>query len=99
MRELFIYFKTHTEHEAQVRSHLHGMQRALRQAHPQLVTRLLMRPEASHGLHTWMEIYSGMPELGSGSRVDEAISQVADGLAPFMVGARKIEVFAVCEDG
>ena len=98
MRELFVYFKAPTEHEGAVRSHLLAMQHALRQAHPTLATRLLMRPEASQGLHTWMEVYAGVEELGSGSHVDEAISQVARGLAPFMVGERKIEVFAVCED-
>ncbi len=96
MRELFVYFKAPTEHETAVRSHLQAMHHALQQDHPALVTRLLMRPEASQGLHTWMEVYTGVADLGSDSPIDEAISRAAQVLAPFIVGARKTEVFVVC---
>ena len=96
MRELFVYFKAPTDQEKTVRSHLQAMQNALRQNHPDLVTRLLMRPEASQGLHTWMEVYTGVADLGSGSLVDESISRAARVLAPFIVGTRKTEVFVVC---
>ncbi|HET7792623.1 MAG TPA: DUF4936 family protein [Rhizobacter sp.] len=58
MRELFIYYRATIENASVLRAAALALQADLQRRHPGLQARLLRRPEAADGLHTWMETYA-----------------------------------------
>jgi hypothetical protein len=98
VRELFIYYRVDARHAAQAMGMVSDWQHRLRAARPQLVGRLLKRPEAdAESDQTWMETYAiaaGAPDF------DEALlAELSAGpasLAPLIDGDRHIEVFFAC---
>ena len=56
--ELFIYYRADVAHAAALAGAAQHMQAALCIRHPGLSARLLCRPEAREGQHTWMEAYA-----------------------------------------
>lgn len=99
MRELFIYYRSRAEREAEVAERVREFQARLRSRHPHLVTRLLRRPEQRDGLHTWMETYS-IPTMHSPAGVTAEIQQdieaQATSLRDCIEGIRHTEVFSAC---
>lgn len=99
MRELFIYYRSRAERQAEVAERVREFQACLRSRHPHLVTRLLRRPEQRDGLHTWMETYS-IPMMHSPAGVTAEIQQdieaQANSLRGCIEGIRHTEVFTAC---
>ncbi|MBL0726666.1 DUF4936 family protein [Piscinibacter sp. HJYY11] len=94
MRELFIYYRATQENASVLHAQVSRMQTELRVRHPGLQARLLRRPEAADGLHTWMETYSS-PD-GIDGALQAAIEHAALSLAPWIEGARHTERFDAC---
>lgn len=94
MRELFIYYRATQENASVLHAQVSRMQAELRARHPGLQTRLLRRPEAADGLHTWMETYSS--PSGIDSALKGAIATAALALAPWIEGPRHAEEFDAC---
>ncbi|MFZ6772509.1 DUF4936 family protein [Undibacterium sp. SXout7W] len=57
----YIYFKAEAQNEAHVRRAEAQLQAMVMQ-HYQLVATVQKRPEATHGIHTWMEVYRAVPD-------------------------------------
>lgn len=99
MRELFIYYRSSADRAAEVGARVHKFQARLCGRHPQLVARLLRRPEPRDGLLTWMETYSistmHSPE-GISNELQQDIEAEAASLADCIVGPRHTEVFNAC---
>lgn len=99
MRELFIYYRSPQDEAANVARRVHEFQARLTAGHPGLVARLLCRPEVVDGVHTWMETYSMNPAHNSDGIVPALAAEIeaqARCLAPCLIGARHVEVFAPC---
>ena len=99
MRELFIYYRVQVAQEARARRLVETLQSQLCAQFPQLVARLLRRPEDSGGQQTWMETYSTNPMLsaqGVTVQIQAAIEAKAGALTPHIVGPRHTEVFVPC---
>ncbi|WOB10809.1 DUF4936 family protein [Piscinibacter gummiphilus] len=94
MRELFIYYRATQENASVLHAQVSRMQTELRARHPGLQARLLRRPQAADGLHTWMETYSS-PD-GIDSALQGAIESAALALAPWIEGPRHTEEFDAC---
>lgn len=94
MHELFIYYRATQENASVLRAEVSRMQIELRARHPGLQARLLRRPEAADGLHTWMETYSS-PE-GIDDTLQGVIETAALALSPWIVGPRHTERFVAC---
>lgn len=97
MTELFIYYRAKADRADTVRREVQAMQDRLRRRHPHLTARLLRRPEATDGLHTWMETYAcdpSRPEAGPPALAE--IEAEAAGLLPLIEGARHVETFLAC---
>ena len=94
MRELFIYYRATQENASVLHAEVSRMQTQLRERHPGLQARLLRRPDAADGLHTWMETYSS-PD-GISDALQGAIETAALALAPWIAGPRHIERFIAC---
>ena len=97
MRELFIYYRVAEAHAAPARAAAVALQAGLQQAHPQLLARVLRRPDAVNGQHTWMETYA-MPSSNAGidAALQAAIEDAAAALLPFLASPRHTEVFIPC---
>ncbi len=91
MVELYIYYQVRDEHALLLAPHIHALQARLLASHG-CRGRLLRRPQATDGLHTWMEVYA-VPEehadfdAALGAAVDEAA------LSALIEGKRHLEVF------
>jgi hypothetical protein len=94
VRELFIYYRATQENASVLHAEVSRMQSELRARHPGLQARLLRRPQAADGLHTWMETYSS-PD-GIGDALKSAIDTAALALAPLIQGSRHTEEFTAC---
>lgn len=94
MRELFIYYRATQENASVLHAQVSRMQTELRARHPGLQARLLRRPQAADGLHTWMETYSS-PD-GINDSLKRAIDHAALALAPLIQGTRHTEEFDAC---
>jgi hypothetical protein len=94
VRELFIYYRATQENASVLRAEVSRMQTELRVRHPGLQARLLRRPEAADGLHTWMETYAS-PD-GIDDALQGVIETAALALSPWIVGARHVERFIAC---
>ena len=89
MTNLYIYYQVREEHASALCLRVAAMQAALAGSEG-VKGRLLRRPQAPDGLHTWMEVYeAGSPgfEAALAAAVDEAA------LAAMIEGGRHIEVF------
>jgi hypothetical protein len=99
MRELFIYYRSRVEREAEVAERVREFQACLRRRYPHLVTRLLRRHEPHDGLHTWMETYS-IPTMhspaGVSAEIQQDIEAQATSLGDCIDGIRHTEVFSAC---
>jgi hypothetical protein len=94
VRELFIYYRATQENASVLHAEVSRMQTELRERHPGLQARLLRRPEAANGRHTWMETYSS-PD-GIDSALQAAIETAALALTPWIDGPRHTEEFDAC---
>jgi hypothetical protein len=94
VRELFIYYRATQENASVLHAEVSRMQTELRVRHPGLQARLLRRPDAADGLHTWMETYAS-PD-GIDDALQGAIETAALALSPWIVGSRHIERFIAC---
>lgn len=97
VRELFIYYRATIDNASALRAQVTKLQAALQARHPGLQARLLCRPEAANGLHTWMETYAA-PTLPDGisATLQGEIETAARDLAPLITGSRHIESFDAC---
>jgi hypothetical protein len=102
MRELFIYYRLRSTDAQAARGLVLDFQAQLRTQYPQLMTRLLQRPDPSHGAdgrQTWMEIYSTDPmrePAGVTAELQIVIEAQAAVLGPLLDGPRHTEVFTAC---
>lgn len=96
MRELFIYYRIEGAGAATARATAQGFQARLCARHPGLTARLLRRPEQTSDQQTWMETYSYAGEGGVSAALEAEIAAEALLLAPFITGARHVEVFVPC---
>ena len=100
MRELYIYDRVAEAHAVPARAAAIAMQADLHQAHPQLLMRLLRRPDTVDGQQTWMETYAAdatddtLAE-GIDAAMQTAIEHAALVLQPWLASPRHIEVFEV----
>ena len=98
MRELFIYYRATIENASVLHAAALALQKELQVRHPGLQARLLRRPEAADGLHTWMETYAaphrpnGISESLQGEIETAAVAQ----LASLITGPRHTESFIAC---
>lgn len=99
MRELFIYYRSPADRQAEVVERVRAFQARLCRRHPQLVARLLRRPELRDGHQTWMETYA-LPTMhspdGVSAELQQDIEVEATCLAGCIEGARHTEVFIAC---
>jgi len=98
MRELFIYYRVAAAHADPARTAAIAMQARLKQAHPQLLMRLLRRTETVEGNQTWMESYAtdaacAEGEAGISIALQASIEVAALDLQPWLASPRHIEVF------
>lgn len=97
MPELFIYFRAAVSDAAAVQQAVAAFQHSLRARHPGLGARLLRRPEAGNGQHTWMEIYTLPAQASADTALIQAdIEHAAAVLSGWIVGERHVEVFLPC---
>jgi hypothetical protein len=99
MRELFIYYRSRVESEAEVAALVRGFQAQLTLEHPALVARLLRRPQAKDGLLTWMETYAFAtmhPDHAFDAGLQQQIESSAACLRGLIEGERHTEVFTSC---
>ena len=94
MRELFIYYRIDPAVAAAARDAVAAMHERLRQRHPELVARLLVRAEDGAAARTWMEVYA-LPGSADGvdRRLEAAIEAEAETWASLRSGPRHIEAF------
>ncbi len=98
MCELFIYYQATIENASVLRAEALALQAELQARHPGLQTRLLRRPDAAAGLHTWMETYAApLSPLGISDSLRSEIETAAHAkLASLITGARHTESFVAC---
>jgi hypothetical protein len=100
MRELFIYYRLRSSDAPAARRVVQEFQSRLCKRYPQLVARLLSRPEQAHGIETWMETYSTDPArapcAGVSVELQSDIETHALVLTPLLTSTRHIEVFVTC---
>jgi hypothetical protein len=99
MRELFIYYRSRVECEAEVAALVRGFQAQLALDHPALTARLLRRPDAKDGLLTWMETYAFAtmnPDHAIDAGLQSQIESAAACLSGLIEGERHTEVFTTC---
>jgi hypothetical protein len=98
VRELFIYYRATPENADALQDAVARLQHELKARHPGLQARLLRRPEAADGLHTWMETYAAPHHKNGISDTLHAEIERAAGraVAPLISGPRHTEVFDAC---
>ena len=99
MRELFIYYRLHSNDAATAQAAVQTLQAQLRAQYPQLVARLLRRTEVVDGQQTWMETYSTDPmrdPAGITTDMQSDIEARARALLSQLTGPRHTEVFTAC---
>ena len=91
-RELFIYYRVACAHWRDAANAVEQWQQQLRGSHPELVARVLRRPEAIDDTVTLMEMYA--VNGGSvGSPLEAEIARCASTLQPWLIGERHSERF------
>jgi hypothetical protein len=98
VRELFIYYRTTIENAGVLQAAAQALQADLQMQHPGLQARLLRRPQAADGLHTWMETYAApqSPNGISESLQSEIETAAIAKLASLITGPRHTESFVAC---
>jgi hypothetical protein len=98
VRELFIYYRATTENARALQAAVERLQLELQARHPGLQARLLRRPEAADGLHTWMETYAAPHHKNgiSDTLRAEIERAAARSIAPLIAGPRHTEAFDAC---
>jgi hypothetical protein len=99
MRELFIYYRVRSSNAADTQQAVIDFQAQLRNRFPQLMARLLRRPEEEDGRQTWMETYSAnslRDPTGIDAGLQTEIEARALALLPLIDGPRHTEVFIAC---
>lgn len=99
MQELFIYYRSRVECEAEVATQVRRFQAQLVLEHPALVARLLRRPEPKGGLLTWMETYAFAtmnPDFAIDADLQQQIETHAACVGGLIEGERHTEVFIPC---
>jgi hypothetical protein len=102
MRELFIYYRLRSIDAETARGLVFEFQAQLRTQYPQLMARLLHRPDPNDEAgewQTWMETYSTEPmrePAGVTAELQAEIEAKATVLARLLDGPRHIEVFTAC---
>jgi hypothetical protein len=99
MRELFIYYRVRSTNAADTERSVVDFQDQLRKRFPQLIARLLRRPDEENGKQTWMETYSTdslRDPIGIDARLQTEIEERALALLPLLDGPRHTEVFIAC---
>ncbi len=87
--DLYIYYRVMCDREQELRSRVAAMQAMLKERH-RIATALKRRPDAQDGRHTWMEIYSDIPD-GFEAALAVAVSDAT--LATLIDGDRHTEHF------
>jgi hypothetical protein len=90
--DLYIYYRVRCEHAQLLQSKAVAMQRSIAEEYG-VVTELKRRPEEKDGEHTWMEVYSAVPQ-GFEATIERAVTQA--GLAAVIEGQRHTEYFLDC---
>lgn len=96
--ERYVYYRVADEAAASLREAAMAMQASLRERHPHLQARLLVRRDTATGIQTWMETYAA-PALDDGvgnAMLREIESLAAVRLAGAIRGERHIESFEPC---
>jgi Domain of unknown function (DUF4936) len=97
VRELFIYYRTKVADEAVFQAAATALQHRLQTRFDGLRARLLRRPEAVDGMHTWMETYALPSPTGMTADLQAHIEAEARlSLSAWVVGGRHVEVFDAC---
>ncbi len=99
MRELFVYYRVRSADAAVASAAAQAMQAQLRTRHPELIARLLYRPDSADGEQTLMETYATDPARaprGISAALQAAIDDAALALQPWLDGPRHTEVFVGC---
>ena len=103
MRELFIYYRAKVADAPALKAAVADLHARLQARIDGLQTRLLRRPEAADGLHTWMETYA-LPSR-TADEASPGISpalhaliedEAREALSAWIVGPRHVEVFDSC---
>lgn len=99
MRELFVYYRVEPADAAAARAQVEALQARLRQVHPGLVARLLIRAGEGSSLQTWMETYA-LPGSRDGvdARLEAGIEAAAAAWSPLVAAARHVEAFTAAGD-
>lgn len=99
MHELFIYYRVDAAHAAEATTRVLTWQREIGSAQPALRdARLLKRPGAQDGWHTWMETYVLLlaPTGDDTVQLHGRLSRGPEGLRGWIDGERHLEVFVPC---
>ncbi|MFZ6649682.1 DUF4936 family protein [Undibacterium sp. TJN25] len=88
--DCYIYYRAEAQHQQQVGQQAGKLLQLFEQAG--VATELKRRPEAENGMHTWMEVYKGVPQdfeaqMRAALQHTQLLAVIADG------GKRHIEYF------
>ena len=93
---LFVYYRCEAVHEAEVRQAAADLAKACAPGPWQV----LRRPELRDGhLHTWMEVYEAVPDVGALQARLDAAQAAPHPLAALLGSPRHAEVFVPLERG
>jgi hypothetical protein len=87
--DLYVYYRVRVERATQLQAQVATMQATLQREYG-VSTQLKQRPDAKDGRHTWMEVYSAIPE-----GFEILLEQAADrsGIKALIEGDRHVERF------
>lgn len=94
-RELYVYYRAPEAQARPLQEAVGAMQSGLCATHPGLRARLLRRPLAEDGQHTWMEVYV-LPPDADADVLAESIARSAHVLQHLTRGPRHVEHFIPC---
>jgi len=99
MRELYIYYRVDDAHVAAARRAVDAMHDRLRQTHPGLAARLLIRAGDGSASQTWMETYA-LPGSAQGvdGDLEAGIETEAATWTHLVSGSRHREAFIAAGD-
>ena len=89
MRDFYVYYKVASGDATTLAPLVHAMGRRLAQD-AGVQVQLKRRPEDKDGLQTWMEVY---PDVSDSFATLLAQAVDAAGIAPYLAGPRRLEIF------
>jgi hypothetical protein len=92
--DLYIYYRVRCEDAQSLQAKVVAMQRGISEQSG-IATALKRRPEEKDGQHTWMEVYSAVPQ-GFEATIERAFAQA--GLDAMIAGPRHTEYFLDCSE-